>query len=87
MWLYVGCDNRWVDPADGVAYRVRIAFQVRIHPSAYGIGQETVGATRRGETIDASGTFPNTSVEWYTDTKGTIFLTGLVVDCLPAGPD
>ena len=30
----------------------RVAFQLRQHPTSYGIGQETVGATKRGEIID-----------------------------------
>ncbi len=53
------------------------AFQVRIRPGAYKIGQETVGAARRGKTLDNH--FSNNELEWYTKENLGIVLHGLLL--------
>jgi hypothetical protein len=57
-------------------------FQVRIRPGTYGIGQQTVGAT---DPVDATGTYSNNSLEWYTtgEERGALLLTGLLVQLTP----
>eukprot|EP01083_Nonionella_stella_P210769 762722_1 len=52
------------------------AFQLRIRPGAYGIGQETVGAARQGKTLDAN--FSNNELGWYTKENIGIVLQGLL---------
>jgi hypothetical protein len=51
-------------------------YQVRVRPGSYGEGQETVGA--RGP-IDATGSYANTNIEWYTEEDCAVVLTGLLV--------
>lgn len=53
----------------------QVAFQLRVRPSCYGVGPETVGAGHRK--IDEH--FPNAELEWYTKEAGSVFLTGLLV--------
>lgn len=57
-------------------YEAQVAFQMRIRPGSYKIGQETIGATKQ---IDPH--IPNSSLEWYTDCaeKGSVQFTGLLV--------
>jgi hypothetical protein len=64
------------------AYNVRVAFQLYIRPTTFGIGKETV---RASGVIDSTGTYGNHEVEWYTSgtETGAIFLTGLLVQCMP----
>eukprot|EP01084_Bolivina_argentea_P231362 390202_1 len=54
--------------------KVQYAFQARIRPGSYGIGQETVGAA---QSIDSH--FSNNSLEWYTKENVAIVLHGLLV--------
>ncbi|KAJ9440073.1 hypothetical protein DIPPA_15767 [Diplonema papillatum] len=59
-------------------HRYRFALQVRIQPGTYTVGQETVGAKRRGDIIDPY--VPNTSIEWYTSELHTHMITGILVN-------
>ena len=52
--------------------------QVRIQPGTYNIGQETVGAKRKGDTVDPY--VSNSSVEWYTGELHTHMITGILVN-------
>eukprot|EP01084_Bolivina_argentea_P201507 344445_1 len=56
--------------------KIKIAFQLRIKPNAYGIGQETVNATKHNKIIDTH--FDNSELEWYTKQNLGIILTGLL---------
>jgi hypothetical protein len=60
---------------DGCEYQV--AFQLRQEPDTYSIGQETVGAERRGEVIDPL--FGNNELEYYTTRKGVHKIYRLLV--------
>eukprot|EP01084_Bolivina_argentea_P185909 320516_1 len=57
--------------------KVQYAFQLRVRPGSYGIGQETVGAAQCGLTLDDD--FSNASLEWYTKENLGIILHGLLV--------
>ena len=57
--------------------KVRFAFQLRIKPGSYEIGQETVGATRKGKILDEN--FRNDELEWYTKQNMGIVLYGLLL--------
>ena len=57
--------------------QLQVAFQVRQKPGSYGIGQETVGATRRGEVVDPL--IGNEQLEYYTQQRVGILLHGLLV--------
>eukprot|EP01064_Diplonema_japonicum_P025371 TRINITY_DN3671_c1_g1_i1.p1 TRINITY_DN3671_c1_g1~~TRINITY_DN3671_c1_g1_i1.p1 ORF type:complete len:801 (+),score=96.35 TRINITY_DN3671_c1_g1_i1:120-2405(+) len=59
-------------------HKYRFALQVRIQPDTYTIGQETVGAMRKGDTIDPY--VPNTAIEWYTGELHTHMITGVLVN-------
>eukprot|EP01084_Bolivina_argentea_P113465 202197_1 len=59
------------------AYNVQVAFQLRIKPGTYQIGQETIGAERRNEIIDQH--FSNSELEWYTKQNDAIVLYGLLI--------
>ena len=62
-----------------------MAFQVRQKPGSFGIGQETIGATEKGEVIDPL--IGNEQLEYYTQQSVGIILHGLLVkgpDCTPA---
>ena len=58
--------------------KVRFAFQLRIKPGSYGIGPETIGATRKGNILDAN--FRNEELEWYTKQNMSIVLYGLLLN-------
>jgi len=64
----------------GCAYKAKVAFQLRLRPGTYAVGQQTVGAEGA---IDPY--ISNDSIEWYT--KGTEHashvLTGLMVKLMP----
>jgi hypothetical protein len=72
------CARSWVDDLTGQSYRVQAVFQLRIRPTTYAIGQQTIDAT---EPIDPTSTYKNTELEWYTsgEERGAILLTALVV--------
>eukprot|EP01084_Bolivina_argentea_P227172 383699_1 len=57
--------------------KVQFAFQLRIRPGSYSIGQETVGAASQGKTLDEN--FSNNELEWYTKENIGIVLHGLLV--------
>eukprot|EP01084_Bolivina_argentea_P138662 244078_1 len=57
--------------------KVQFAFQLRIRPGSYNVGQETVGAARIGKTLDAH--FSNNEIEWYTKENLSIVLYGLLL--------
>eukprot|EP01083_Nonionella_stella_P024319 67205_1 len=59
------------------ALKVQFAFQLRVRPGSYGIGQETVGASRAGLSLDKA--FSNDELEWYTKESAGIVLHGLMV--------
>ena len=71
--------SEWTD-LFGDIYDAQLAFQVRIRPGTYGVGQQTVGAVDR---IDPH--FSNNEVEWYTtgEEHGSLILTGLMVKLTP----
>eukprot|EP01084_Bolivina_argentea_P284464 487544_1 len=56
---------------------VQFVFQVKIRPESYAIGQETVGATKKGWTLDKN--FSNDEIEWYTSENVGIMLQGLLL--------
>ena len=60
---------------------LQVAFQVRQQPGSFGIGQETIGATEKGEVIDPL--IGNEQLEYYTQQSVGIILHGLLVK----GPD
>ena len=66
---------------DGEKLDVQVAFKVRLKPTTYAIGQETVRATEQGKHIDPN--FSNDEIEWYTkdDERGSIVLTGFLLKC------
>ena len=66
---------------DGEKLDVQVAFKVRLKPTTYAIGQETVRATEQGKQIDPN--FSNDEIEWYTkdDERGSIVLTGFLLKC------
>jgi hypothetical protein len=74
---------RWTDDITGGNYRVQAVFQLRIRPTTYRIGQQTIFAT---EPIDPTLTYKNSELEWYTtgEERGAILLTALVVRVVPA---
>jgi hypothetical protein len=55
----------------------RVGFQVRIQPGKYAVGPETVGATAKKIVIDKH--FRNQELEWSTDLRGVVILTGILV--------
>eukprot|EP01084_Bolivina_argentea_P138663 244079_1 len=57
--------------------KAKFAFQVRIRPGSYGIGQETIGASRKKQIIDEN--FNNNELEWYTKENVGIVVYGLLV--------
>lgn len=59
----------------------QVVFQLRQRPGTYNIGQETVGATERGETIDAN--FSNDELEYYSNRKGVHKIYRLMVRVIP----
>ncbi|CAH1274663.1 NEURL4 [Branchiostoma lanceolatum] len=65
------------DKHDGKTYTARVAFQVCVRPGSYQVMQETLGFTRRGETVDPL--FSNNELEWYTKERGVHALYGLLV--------
>ena len=65
-----------------------LAFEVRQQPGTYSVGQETLGATRRGKIIDPL--FSNNELEYYTQARGVHALQRLLVrvlDDVPPEPD
>ena len=68
---------KWFDCADDDkgSIKVQCAFQLRIRPGSYGIGQETVGATK---VIDKH--FSNDELEWYTKENVGIVLHGFLLN-------
>ncbi|XP_019620778.1 PREDICTED: uncharacterized protein LOC109467275 [Branchiostoma belcheri] len=80
--VYAGLDQyatakRFRDEHDGKMYKARVAFQLCIRPGSYKVGPETVGARKRGETIDPL--FSNNELEWSTVERGGHALYGLLV--------
>ncbi|XP_019620895.1 PREDICTED: uncharacterized protein LOC109467393 [Branchiostoma belcheri] len=82
--VYAGLDA-YATPKEfkdgGKMYKARVAFQLCIRPDSYEIGPETVGARRRGETIDPL--FSNDELEWSTKERGGTALYGLLVKLEP----
>ena len=70
-------DHRYTDPATKKLYSCKTAFQVRIKPGDYDVGPETVGARKKGETIDEH--ISNNELEWMTQTRGVIILYGVLL--------
>jgi hypothetical protein len=62
---------------EGRAVQCRFVFQCRQRPGSYCIGQETVGAARRGVRVDP--VFENREIEWYTKENVGVVLTGLLM--------
>ena len=62
---------------DHKAIKAQCAFQLRIRPQSYLIGQETVGATAKGEIIDKD--FNNNELEWYTKENVGIVVHRLLI--------
>ena len=62
---------------EGRTVRIKYVFQCRQRPGSYCIGQETVGADRRGERVHPG--FENREIEWYTLENVGIVLTGLLM--------
>eukprot|EP01084_Bolivina_argentea_P171338 296845_1 len=58
-------------------YKVKYSFQLRIRSGCYGIGQETIGATRKNKIIDKN--FENNELEWYTKENVGVAVHGLLV--------
>ena len=56
--------------------RGKVVFQLRIRPNSYGIGQETVGASDYGETVDEH--FSNNELEFYSKENVGIVIHGLL---------
>ena len=56
---------------------IQFAFQLRIKPGSYKIGQQTVGATKIGKNLDEH--FKNEELEWYTKQNLSIVLYGLLL--------
>eukprot|EP01084_Bolivina_argentea_P264893 448865_1 len=56
---------------------VQFVFQCRIRPGSYKIGQETIGATKKGLILDTN--FTNNEIEWYTKENVGITLHGLLL--------
>jgi hypothetical protein len=79
VWPLCLLPLRFVD-CDGKEYKAQVAFQVRMRPGCYGIGQETVGTA---VPFDPTSTYPNASLEWYTKEVPGVILTGLLVKCTP----
>ena len=57
--------------------KIQFAFQLRIKPGSYTVGQRTVGATRIGRKLDDH--FGNDELEWYTKQNLCIVLYGLLL--------
>eukprot|EP01084_Bolivina_argentea_P138660 244075_1 len=57
--------------------KVKFAFQVRIRPGSYQVGQETIGATKKKQIIDEN--FDNNELEWYTKENVGIVVYGLLM--------
>jgi hypothetical protein len=57
----LGPHCRWTDTDSGTEYKVQVAFQVRIRPGTYSIGQHTL-AEGRTRTFDETGTYSNNEV-------------------------
>eukprot|EP01084_Bolivina_argentea_P150930 263506_1 len=57
--------------------KVQFAFQLRVQPGSYKIGQETVGAAKSGLKLDVN--FSNNELEWYTKHNLGIVLHGLLL--------
>jgi hypothetical protein len=66
----------WYHPETKDRYSVQVMYQVRIRPGSYSEGQQTV---RAAAAIDATGSYLNTGVEWYTEEDCAVVLTGLLV--------
>ena len=66
--------SRYKDGATSQTYRARVAFQVRIKPGSYDVGDQTIGATAN---LDPK--FSNTQLEWSTKRRGVTVFTGLLV--------
>lgn len=66
--------------SSGKAYQAKLAFQMRLRPGTYGVGQQTV---RANKPIDKH--FSNNEIEWYTEGSehGAHVLTGLLVKLTP----
>ena len=54
--------------------KIKFAFQIRIRPNSYGVGQQTIKAKRQ---IDQH--FDNSALEWYTKDSDAIVLYGLLM--------
>eukprot|EP01084_Bolivina_argentea_P068250 124207_1 len=63
------------------AWSIKFAFQLRIKPKQYGIGQETVGATDSCIVLDPH--FANNELEWHTKQNIGIVLHGLLLHIEP----
>ncbi|CAH1274667.1 NEURL4 [Branchiostoma lanceolatum] len=72
---------RFQDKHAGKTYTARVAFQVCVRPGSYQVMQETMGFSRRGETVDPL--FSNSELEWYTKERGVHALYGLLVRLEP----
>jgi hypothetical protein len=59
---------------DDKEYKAQVVMQVLIHPDAYTVGRQTVGAKTQ---IDPR--FSNDEMEWSTKRRGAIILYGLLV--------
>jgi hypothetical protein len=79
---YCAYRDIYCDRTEFKGRQYQVAFQLRQRPDSYSIGQETVGAEERGETIDPL--FKNNELEYYTKRKGVHELYRLLVRQLPA---
>eukprot|EP01083_Nonionella_stella_P114737 339536_1 len=61
----------------GTGLKAKCAFQLRIRPGSYTIGHETIGATKKGNTVDTH--FNNNELEWYTKENVGIVVHGLLI--------
>ena len=74
---YCAYGDVYCDRTEFKGHQYQVAFQLWQRPDSYNVGQETVGATRKGETIDPL--FSNNELEYYTKCKGVHKLYRLLV--------
>ena len=71
---YCGYGEVYCKPRVFNGERFIVAFQIRLHPESYQIGQQTVGATQRIDPL-----FANNALEFYSTARGGHKLQRLLV--------
>lgn len=75
--------SRYCEKKSNKMVKVKVAIMVRMKPGSFVEHPEQIGASSRGQVVDDN--FHNERLEWHTEERGAVMITGLLVSILQFG--